>query len=143
MALEIREMRPGDADEVAALAAALGYPANRSDIEERLAALTGRRDHAVLVASDGGRVVGWVHVYGSVWVQSPPFAEVGGIVVAEDRRGRGVGEELLGAAETWARDRGYREMRVRSRDTRAGAHGFYLRRGYEVEKTSLTFHKAL
>ena len=76
-------------------------------------------------------------------VQVPFLAEIGGLVVSGGHREEGIGEALLAACEVWAIGRGHRELRVRSNAVRERAHRFYLRHGYAVEKTSLTFHKAL
>jgi GNAT superfamily N-acetyltransferase len=137
--MEVRHAHAADAAAISDLAAQLGYAAAAAEVRERLTAATAAEAAAVLVAVDGGEVIGWVHVHGSVLLQEPPCAEIGGLVVDEGRRGETVGEDLLRAAETWAADRGYREVRARSNVVRERAHGFYRRLGYEVEKTSLTF----
>lgn len=139
----IRPMRPADAEGAARLSAQLGYPTSVTEIERRLTALGSREDHAVLVAVVGAEIAGWAHVYSSTLVQVAPFAELGGLVVGEGARGSGVGTRLLQAVEGWAADRGLAEMRVRSNEIRRHAHRFYRERGYQVEKTSLTFRKRL
>jgi GNAT superfamily N-acetyltransferase len=88
-------------------------------------------------------IVGWTHVYRTDLVQEMPFAELGGLVVDPRRRGSGVGKRLLEAAEHWAFDHGLATMRVRSNVVRSGAHRFYERNGFAVEKTSLTFVKPI
>jgi GNAT superfamily N-acetyltransferase len=139
VSIEVRPAEAADGPVIAALAGQLGY--DPAGVPGRLAVLVGRRDVAVLVAAIGGEVAGWVHVHDAGLVQVPPFAEVGGLVVAEARRGEGVGDRLLGAAEAWAAGRGHREIRLLSNAVRERAHGFYRARGYRVEKTSLTFLK--
>ncbi len=54
-----------------------------------------------------------------------------------------IGEALMRRVEQWARDAGYREMRLRSNVIRSGAHAFYRRIGYSTTKTSHIFWKAL
>ncbi|MBU1227201.1 MAG: GNAT family N-acetyltransferase [Actinobacteria bacterium] len=141
MTIEIRPAVPDDAGAVAALTIELGY--DPSGMEGRLGAVLGRSDAAVLVAVVDGEVAGWIHVHEAHFVQVPSFAAVAGLVVADRNRGSGVGERLLEAAEQWARAGGHREIRIRSNAIRERAHRFYLRHGYRIEKTSLTFHKAL
>lgn len=141
MSVEIRPARDGDAPHVAALVADLGYDPEGS--AGRLASVIRKDDAAVLVAEEGDRVIGWVHVHDAVRIQVEPFAFIAGLVVSADRRGAGVGERLLRAAEAWAADRGHRAIRIRSNAIRERAHGFYLARGYVVEKTSKAFHRPI
>lgn len=51
--------------------------------------------------------------------------------------------ELLGHAEAWARAQGVRLVRLRCNVARVRAHGFYLRAGYSLAKTSHLFTKTL
>jgi GNAT superfamily N-acetyltransferase len=140
--LEIRRARPEDADDLVRLAHVLGYAIDvvtvRATVER-----SDQSDAAVLVATAGGLIVGWAHVYRTDLVQTMPFAELGGLVVDPKRRGSGVGNRLVEAAEQWAFDHGLAVMRVRSNVVRSGAHRFYERNGYAVEKTSLTFVKPI
>ena len=68
-------MRPDDAAAVAELSTQLGYASTGAEMERRIAALLGREDHALLVATmDGEWVVGWVHVCAVAcwsWIRGP------------------------------------------------------------------------
>ncbi|HLZ24415.1 MAG TPA: GNAT family N-acetyltransferase [Ktedonobacterales bacterium] len=142
--MHIRPMMASDAEEVAALTEQLGYPATTVQIVHRLGLLMEQPGNALFVAEDGDeRIMGWIHVVGRVYLDSDPFAQVGGIVVDERRRGQGVGRALLTQAEQWAEARGYDELRLWSSVMRAGAHAFYERLGYEPVKTSYVFRKTL
>src|SRR5690242_5210686 len=112
----IRSMRFEDADPVARLSGQLGYPASAADVARRFADIGRQPDAAVFVADDErtGGVVGWVHVYRVPLLETDDHAEIGGLVVAEGLRGRGIGRALMRAAEAWAGDRGCAAMRVRS-----------------------------
>jgi GNAT superfamily N-acetyltransferase len=97
-----------------------------------------------LVAADGDdRPVGWIHVELRRTLVAPLSAQVMGLVVNEDARSGGIGRELLRSAEAWAAARGCGRMLVGTRVTREGAHRFYQREGYGVEKTSYFFGKEL
>ena len=52
------------------------------------------------------------------------------IVVDLDDQGQGIGAELVGYAESWARDQGGTRISLTSGNQRAGAHRFYKRLGY-------------
>lgn len=142
--MRLRPPRPDDEAALAELSEQLGYPSGVTQIRARLADILARDDQQVLVAEDAeGRPIGWIHTLVSYRLESDAFAEIAGLVVAEDRRSHGIGQALLEAAEAWARERGMRRMRVRSNALRERAHGFYVRRGYALHKTSRVFDKAL
>jgi len=136
-------MERRDVDGVADLVTQLGYPSTPRDIARRFERIDGRDDQALLVADDGSAVVGWMHVGSHPYLESDDSAEILGLVVAEGQRSRGVGAALVGAAETWAAERGCQVIRVRSRITRDRAHAFYERGGFERIKTQYCFQKTL
>ena len=123
----------GDARAIAALSGELGYPAGAGDVRRRLTTMAGQDDHAIFVAEDGGAIVGWIHVFVALRVESEPFAEIGGLVVAESYRRRGVGRRLCEWGSRWASDHGFRALRVRTRVERE-AHRFYQRVGFRQTK---------
>ena len=107
----IREAIPGDAPALGPLATGLGYPNNDTETADRLGRALATAGHSVLVAeTTEHEIVGWIHVFGTVRVESDAFAELGGLVVAEGWRRRGAGTRLVAAAENWALDNGYPRM---------------------------------
>jgi GNAT superfamily N-acetyltransferase len=76
-------------------------------------------------------------------VESETFAELGGLVVDESHRGKGVGAILLEKVEDWARQKGCAAISVRSNIIRHEAHKFYLAQGYNHIKTQHAFRKSL
>jgi len=98
----------------------------------------------VIVATDADDVpTGWCHVEMRRTLVEPIGAMILGLVVGEGHQSAGIGAELLGAAEQWARGRGCRRLVVATRITRERAHRFYAREGYEVSKTSYFLTKPL
>jgi GNAT superfamily N-acetyltransferase len=137
-------MRSEDAPAVADLTGTLGYPSTAAEIAGRFEAISRRRDGLIFVAeATGGPVVGWVHIRPARSLESDPFAEIAGLVVAEGARGQGIGRVLVGAAEGWAREHGYEIVRVRSSIARVGAHAFYEHLGYCHVKTQKNFRKMI
>jgi GNAT superfamily N-acetyltransferase len=63
--------------------------------------------------------------------------------VAESWRGRGVGARLVASAEQWALDNGYHKLRIRSREERKEAHGFFQHLGFVGCKTQRVFERQL
>jgi GNAT superfamily N-acetyltransferase len=93
---------------------------------------TRRRRGDVLIADANGEVVGIVQV-----IIFPHFQYTGGwccelesVHVRSDWRSRGVGAELLAAAEVIARREGCYRIQLTSRNVRTDAHRFYEANGY-------------
>jgi GNAT superfamily N-acetyltransferase len=130
-----------DADALASLSGELGYPSSSAQIASRLAALPD--DHRVWVARADGRVVGWIHAYVARHVVLDPYVEIGGLVVGEGERGRGIGPRLIDEACAWARSLGCDRVGVHSNVLRADAHRFYEREGFVLEKRQGVFTRRL
>lgn len=137
----IRSAVQSEAMAVAALSRELGYEIDAKTAACQITRL--RPESAAFIALVAGEPTGWVQLFRTDLLQTTPFAEIGGLVVTATSRGTGVGGALVAAAETWAVERGLHEVRLRSRVTREGAHRFYERLGYAVEKTSYAFRKQL
>lgn len=143
-AVKIRRARKSDAKRIAELCGQLGYPSTAAQIAQRMRRIKPEGQHAVLVAeSPEGKVIGWLHVSVEPLLEVELRAEVNGLVVADEERSRGAGALLLQSAEEWARQRGCKNMSVRSNVVRERAHQFYLRNGYEHYKTQKSFRKAV
>jgi len=121
----------------------LGYPSTEEETTRRLLQVNGQSGHAVYVAEAAGRLIGWVHVFANHSLLADTPAEVAGLVVDENHRGRGVGRVLMQQAERWAQERGCRSVRLRSNVLRSRAHVFYERLGYRVIKSQKAFCKDL
>lgn len=101
---------------------------NPDQARARLADTIASDDGCVLLADDGGELVGFCTAYlelNSVryglrcWVED--------LAVDPDRRSRGVGKALLDAARSWARERGATHLELDSGTARVEAHRFYER----------------
>ena len=140
----LRKPDTGDEEALAVLCGELGYPSSAHEIVERLSHFLEREDHFVLVAADDSDTpVGWIHAFVAHRVETDAFAEIGGMVVSEEHRGTGIGTQLLGKTEDWARSWKVRVIRVRSNVVREGAKDFYEGAGYEQTKTTHVFQKPL
>lgn len=138
-----RQARLEDAPALASLSGQLGYPSSPEEMRARLQAILGREEHVVFVAEQGGQVVAWIHVFLLRLVEANPEAEIGGLIVDEQCRGRGIGWALVHLAEEWARSLGCASISVRSNVVRERTHGFYESLGYARVKAQHTFRKPL
>jgi GNAT superfamily N-acetyltransferase len=132
----IREARPQDWPDVAELLAQLGRPDVRGTGEEAAGREVYERylerdDAVILVAEDGGRVVGLLDMEYRVRLNfTAPQAWIPDLVVDEDSRSAGVGRALMARAEELARERGCWGMELESATWRERAHAFYVREGW-------------
>jgi len=142
--MHVRLVQRADAEGLARLSAELGYPSSLAEIRSRLGAVLAHPDHAAYVAEhpDLG-LLGWIHVFAGLRLESGSFAEIGGLVVAAGHRRTGVGRALVEQAEGWCWERGLSTLRVRTRTRRQDAHAFYRGLGFEAVKTQTVFVKEL
>ncbi|HEY7738120.1 MAG TPA: GNAT family N-acetyltransferase [Candidatus Limnocylindria bacterium] len=145
MSVAIRRMTAADAEAVAEQAGQLGYPTEPATIAERIEriATLDARDALLVAVGDDDRPLGWTHVEIRDTLVAPHAAQLMALVVADGARNRGVGRDLLAAAEAWAVEQGCKRLMVATRVTREDAHRFYRREGYELDKTSHIFEKPL
>ena len=141
--MKIREAMLSDVSALADLASQLGYPSTPEQMAVRLEMLSSRHGNGVLVAEDESGVVGWLHVSGMYFLESPTFAEVLGLIVDKEHRGKGIGKQLLDGAARWAMEHGYNKLRVRSNLIREDAHRFYEREGFRRVKTQVVLDRPL
>jgi ribosomal protein S18 acetylase RimI-like enzyme len=89
----------------------------------------------ILVAEVGAGVVGWVgvvprHVSDDILDHDREFAYITDLIVLQDYRGRGIGRQLLAAAEEYAARHGARRLRVGVLAANAAAHRLYHSMGF-------------
>ena len=137
----IRRARPSDAPALSQLIAQLGYEAEESDVSERLAAMEAE-GRAVLVAELDGRVIGCLTTSVMRVLHRPaPVGRISMMVVDEAHRGRGIGSQLVRAAEAALAEQGCYMVEVTSHVRRTQAHPFYETLGYA--KTSVRLAREL
>jgi ribosomal protein S18 acetylase RimI-like enzyme len=126
----IRPARADDAVAIAALDAATWSfdvtPAARSSVPSSI--------DGMLVAEDGGEIVGYVAVGRATHLESNRHvADIRGLAVAPDHQGRGLGRALVHAALDAARERGARKVTLRVLAPNTAARALYESCGFVVE----------
>ena len=140
----VRKARNSDLDVLNDLSVQLGYPASKEETKNRFSLLSKENNHLLLVAEvEGNEVVGWIHVLLRILLMAEPMAEIGGLVVDEKHRGKGIGRLLVVEAEKWAKSRGIPRLVVRSNVVRREAHDFYPHVGFTHTKTSHVYTKKI
>ena len=126
----IRPARAGDAVAIAALDDATWSfdvtPSPRSSVPSSI--------DGMLVAEDGGEIVGYVAVGRATRLESNRHvADIRGLAVAPDHQGRGLGRALVQAALDAARERGARKVTLRVLGPNTAARALYESCGFVVE----------
>ncbi len=131
----IRPANDSDAPSIAALTDSLGSGADAARVSMTPRHILDDNHQAVFVCDDErSGVVGWIHVYRTLRLQSPMFAEVGGMTVRSDSRRKGIGTALLRAANEWAQQHSLTKLRVRCRRDRLQAISFYESNDFQPKK---------
>ena len=140
----IRVARAADASVLADLCTQLGYLSTPAEVAERLEGVFGHPDHVVFIAElDSGRVVGFLHGFSGMVLETGPRADILGLVIDSAHRGQGIGKSLVAEAERWAQSKGHRGLHVRCNVVRTATHAFYEGLGFECYKTQKNFQKKL
>jgi len=139
----VRRARAADREDLARLSTELGYPMTAAEAEARLSEITDHSDHVLLVAEQDGRAAGWIQVSRTRIFESARQAEIAGLVVGKELRGRGIGRRLVEEAARWARENGCQALRVRTNVVREDAQRFYRREGFAEIKSQKVLEKAL
>lgn len=140
------ETRPAQASDVAAitrLVGQLGYAASEADITRRLDQLLADPNQLLVLAVREDVVLGFIAAEQRLILETGHFIEIVGLVVAVEARKLGIGGQLLGVTEAWARQRGMASIRVRSNAARVESHPFYESHGYARKKTQHVYAKNL
>src|SRR6266567_2606643 len=105
--IHVREASPADREQLAALLLELGYRVSPRLVGDRLRRFAESDDRRVLVAEEGGQIVGVLSISWQEWLSHErPVARVTELVVAATGRRRGVGRKLIEQAAALAERRG-------------------------------------
>lgn len=130
--MTVREAADADVDAIARLLTELGYPHSGDEARSRLEAWTGGERRLLLVATEGEAAVGLVAVAAVPYLErAGSWARVVALAVAATHRRRGVGRELMAAAEEAAGRWGCVTIEATSARRRPESAPFYLGLGYE------------
>ena len=97
----IRPMFINDLESVNALSFQLGYELPLAETKAQMEKILSKEDHIAYVAAVQEKVIGWIHGFISLAIESKPFVEIGGLVVDEEFRGKGVGNRLVNKVKEW------------------------------------------
>ena len=139
MAFSIRDALTEDAAMINRLSIQLGYPISETATSQNLKAILQNEDEIVYVALHEKEMIGWIHIFYTLRLESGSFCEIGGLVVAEKYRNKGVGRMLIEQAKLWCISRKILSLRLRSNVKRLRAHEFFLHLGFRQTKQQNVF----
>jgi GNAT superfamily N-acetyltransferase len=139
MSVYIRTVKLEDAPVITRLSHQLGYAISEADTITNLQWLEESPNDIVYVAVADNKVVGWMHIFYTVRVESSPFCEIAGLVVDEQQREKGIGKLLIQEAAEWSKTKNCASLRVRTNVTRTETHKFYQNTGFILTKEQKIF----
>ena len=141
MQILIRIAEINDSESITELSNQLGYETRNVDIQNRLNNILINADNCVYVATENGKIVGWIHGFYSLRIESEFFVEIGGLVVDENFRKSGIGKKLVDKVIEWSKLKDCGKVRVRCNVIRKESHRFYENIGFEINKEQKIFNK--
>lgn len=126
MTLQISPVRPDEREAVVALWNDVGLTRPWNDPHADLERALHGPNSTVFAAREGERLVGTAmvgHDGHRAWVYY--------VAAAPERRGQGIGQALMAAAEGWARERDIPKLQFMVRDDNQDVLDFYAHLGYE------------
>ena len=139
--LNVRIANKEDVEAITQLSNQLGYKAISKEIEFRLTSILSLKDNCVFVATEGDLIIGWIHGFYAMRIESAPFVEIGGLVIDENNRRKGIGRILVQHVIEWANHMHVATVRVRCNTIRKEAHQFYHRIGFDELKEQKIFSR--
>ncbi|MBT2560356.1 GNAT family N-acetyltransferase [Pedobacter sp. ISL-68] len=142
--VQIREISEKDAEGVAKLATQLGYESNIKQTSARINLIINNSStNCAFVAIIDDKVVGWIHGFYTLRVESDPFVEIGGLIVDETYRNLKIGKQLIEHVNLWAKKHQLKKLRVRCNTKRIESHKFYEHIGFKQNKQQIVFEMDL
>lgn len=128
-----------DAEQITALSTQLGYENEVNALFNRTQHIIKAADNCVFVAKIDDSIVGWIHGFIALRVETPLFVEIAGLVVAQDFRNQHLGKNLIDAVKEWSSSVEVYKIRVRCNVIRTESHKFYKNVGFSQNKQQMVF----
>ncbi|MBV8769607.1 MAG: GNAT family N-acetyltransferase [Hyphomicrobiales bacterium] len=139
----IRPLRSSDQQAASHLLRQLDYNVDVAELASRIDRVLASSTHFAVAAEESGRIYGLAHAYERPALEKALEVVLQSLVVDQSVRKKGVGKQLVRAAETWAISRGIDRVVLHTRIDREDARRFYERIGYKVTATSHLMTKCL
>lgn len=137
--VQVREISEKDAESVATLSTQLGYESDIRQTSARIKSINDSNENCAFVALIDDEVVGWIHGFYTLRIESDPFVEIGGLIVDENYRNLKIGKQLIENVDLWAKKHQVKKLKVRCNIKRTESHKFYERIGFKENKRQVAF----
>jgi len=139
MSIRIRPVNDADAPAIKALSVQLGYQLSSEETIENIKEILSNKDQAAFVAYTDDTIIGWIHIFRTVRLESKSFIEIGGLIIDGNYRKQGVGKLLVNSAIEVAKEKHVRKLRARCNKKQIEAHQFYRALGFTEFKEQKVF----
>jgi GNAT superfamily N-acetyltransferase len=139
MEVTIRSISIEDSQEVNNLSLQLGYNLFIIETKKQIEKVIATENHCAFVAVSEKRVIGWIHAFVSLAIESRPLVEIAGLVIDQQYRSHGIGNKLIERIREWTASIKINTLRVRTNTKRLQAHQFYLKNGFTELKEQKVF----
>ena len=139
MDIRVRKIRKKDAEAISLLSDQLGYVLSFVETVLQIKKLVDSGDNCVLVALHDEKIVGWIYAFKALRLETKTFIEIGGLVIDENYRGKGIGKILVSKIKEWCIEQKISSLRVRCNTKRKEAHQFYFKNGFSETKEQKVF----
>ncbi|MBL0735423.1 GNAT family N-acetyltransferase [Flavobacterium sp. GN10] len=139
----LRQAELNDVEFISKLSNQLGYESTIEKMHSRLSEILKNTDNSIFVCIYNENIVGWIHGFYSLRVESDSFVEIGGLVVDENYRRNGIGKILVEKVIEWANSKNSTKIRVRCNTVRKETHIFYSKIGFNETKEQKIFDMKL
>ncbi|WP_294966079.1 GNAT family N-acetyltransferase [uncultured Flavobacterium sp.] len=139
----LRRAELNDAEFINRLSNQLGYKSTIESTRNSLSEILNHADNCIYVCVDNENIIGWIHGFYSLRVESESFAEIGGLVVDENYRRNGIGKILVEKVIEWTESKKSNKIRVRCNALRKETHVFYNKIGFNETKEQKVFDLSL
>ena len=137
----IRKVQLRDATSIQRInAESLGYDFDRKATEAQLKRLLESDQHLILVAEEGGQVIGYAHAASYDCLYFSSLLNLLALAVAQDFQGQGHGRALMQALREEAKAVGYTGIWINSGISRSAAHEFYRSLGCSEKADQKRFY---
>ncbi len=124
--------KPDDAPELARLLTELGHPSTPEEIAVSWSDWFREGNRAFVAETSASKLDGVITVHVMrVLHRRQPVGRITALIVDPAARGRGIGQALVVAAESFLRQHGCGLIEITSNDRLTDAHAFYRHFGYE------------
>ena len=127
------------ANEISILSDQLGYKSDENETLNHIEKIIARKDNCIFITVENETIVGWIHAFYTIRVETKPFIEIAGLVVHHEYRKQQIGKNLIKAVAIWAETYYCDQISVRCNEIRSETHQFYMNLGFKLNKKQLVF----